>query len=138
MLLFLDTTAMEFVSVTNLSTTVTTATARRNDSAKVRISLVEEGEIVTPPSSSVSVYVTASGDYESLLTSGESFTISGSGREGYFEGDLDFSTTPITSAFTDGTIDTVDAILEVRLTDSAGVRTSAPISLSIQNSYTAP
>ena len=91
-------------------------------------------QVEVPSSWTLNVHITESADFTNLLTSGTLSTRNGSGNDFYLSGAIDSGTVAIQALFPDGTVESVDAHLELEADDGVARLSSRPTEMTIYNS----
>lgn len=138
MKLALDLDSLTLVSPDDFTSSASSQSARKGDVVPIELILVEDGQVVEVDSPTITIYVVDSGDYSNLLTSTNTFTKTNTGLETRYEASLDLSVAGVTGEFADGTVKSIDALLEVEVTTGVHTESSEPVEIEIHNSYVAP
>ena len=138
MRLAFDLDTRRIVDPDNLTTIVTSIKARRGEVLPFEVRLARNGSVVQIEGATVSAYITPRLTFGSLIASETGITGIGAGIETVYSGELDLDESAVNTLFLSATTLSVDANLEIRVTDSPRSYRSEPVLVTIQNSYTAP
>lgn len=138
MRLAFDLDTRRIVDPDNLTTIVTSIKARRGEVLPFEVRLARNGSVVQIEGATVSAYITPRLTFGSLIASETGITGIGAGIETVYSGELDLDESAVNTLFASATTLSVDASLEIRVTDSPRSYRSEPVLVTIQNSYTAP
>ena len=138
MRLAFDLDTRRIVDPDNLTTIVTSIKARRGEVLPFEVRLARNGSVVQIEGATVSAYITPRLTFGSLIASETGITGFGAGIETVYSGELDLDESAVNTLFASATTLSVDASLEIRVTDSPRSYRSEPVLVTIQNSYTAP
>ena len=138
MRLAFDLETRRIVDPDNLTTIVTSIKARRGEVLPFEVRLARNGSVVQIEGATVSAYITPRLTFGSLIASETGITGIGAGIETVYSGELDLDESAVNTLFASATTLSVDASLEIRVTDSPRSYRSEPVLVTIQNSYTAP
>ena len=120
----------------DLVTPVNSVNARRGEVIPLDIQLIQGGEPINLSGGTVSAYITAEGNFATLIASETSIAAINSGSETIYRGELDLDESAVDALFATGTVLSAGATLELRAITSALSYRSEPVELIIQNSYT--
>lgn len=123
----------------DLTTAVTSLRVRRGEVIPISVQLCRDGVVTEEEEGAeVEIYLTEADDFTTLVASEIAITGTGTGIETTFSGDLDMDETAVDGLFSTGAVKSAETTLEIRLTTASHSYRSAPVLLTVQNSYTAP
>jgi hypothetical protein len=137
MRLAFDLDTRRIVDPDNLTTLVTSIKARRGEVLPFDVRIARGGEVIQLEGATVSAYITPKLTFGTLIASETGITGSGAGIETIYSGELDLDESAVNTLFASATTLSVEASLEIRVTDSPRSYRSEPVLVTIQNSYTA-
>jgi hypothetical protein len=137
MRLAFDLDTRRIVDPDNLTTLVTSIKARRGEVIPFDVRIARGGEVIQLEGATVSAYITPRLTFGTLIASKTGITGSGAGIETIYSGELDLDESAVNTLFATATTLSVEASLEIRVTDSPRSYRSEPVLVTIQNSYTA-
>lgn len=137
MRLALDLITRQVVDPDDLVSPVTSIRVRRKEIIPLEVRLAEGGQPVKLEGGSVEIYLTAEGNFASLIASETGIAAVNSGTETLYRGELDLDESAVNNLFASGTTRQVAATMEVRAVTSSLSYRSEPVEVVIQNSYTA-
>lgn len=137
MRLAFDIDTRRIVDPDNLTTLVTSIKARRGEVLPFDVRIARGGEVIQLEGATVSAYITPRLTFGTLIASETGITGAGAGIETIYSGELDLDESAVNTLFASATTLSVEANLEIRVTDSPRSYRSEPVLVTIQNSYTA-
>lgn len=136
MRLALNLTPRTVVDPDDLVSPVNSVTVRRGEIIPFDVKLVQDGEVINLSGGTVSVFITAKGNFATLIASETSIAAINSGTETIYRGELDLDESAVNALFATGTTTEAFATMEIRAVTSSLSYRSEPVEMVIQNSYT--